>query len=73
MTKEPLIRAGTYRHYKGGIYKVIAIAKHTETGEEMVVYRSLDDERQLWVRPLEMFRERIKVDGKPVPRFEFIE
>jgi hypothetical protein len=73
MTKEPLIRAGIYRHYKGGMYKVIAIAMHTETREEMVVYRSLDDERQLWVRPLEMFRERIKVDGKPVPRFEFIE
>lgn len=73
MTKDPLIRAGIYRHYKGGIYKVIAIAMHTETREEMVVYRSLDDERQLWVRPLEMFREKVKVDGKPVPRFEFIE
>ena len=73
MTKEPLNRAGTYRHFKGGMYKVIAIAKHTETGEEMVVYRSLDDERQLWVRPLAMFKEKVKVDGKPVPRFEFIE
>jgi hypothetical protein len=73
MTKEPLIRAGIYRHYKGGMYKVIAIAKHTETREEMVVYRSLDDERQLWVRPLEMFREMVKVEGKQVPRFEYVE
>ncbi|MBU0578200.1 DUF1653 domain-containing protein [Patescibacteria group bacterium] len=70
MIKKSLIRAGTYKHYKGGLYKVISIAKHTETGEDMVVYRSLDKERQLWVRPLEIFREKVKVEGKLIPRFE---
>ena len=73
MTKKPLIRAGLYRHYKGGLYKVIAIARHSETQEDMVVYRAKGDEHQLWVRPLEMFREKVKVEGKLVPRFELIE
>lgn len=72
MTKEPIIRAGIYKHYKGGLYKVISIAKHTETKEDMVVYKSVNDEHQLWVRPLEIFREKVKVEGKEVPRFEFI-
>jgi hypothetical protein len=69
---KPLIRAGIYRHFKGGLYKVISVAKHTETNEEMVVYKSVNDEHQLWVRPLEMFNEKVKVEGKLVPRFEFI-
>ena len=72
MVKKSLIRAGTYKHYKGDLYKVISIAKHTETGEDMVVYRSTNGERQLWVRPLEIFKEKVKVEGKMVPRFEFI-
>ena len=72
MVKKPLIRAGIYKHYKGGLYKVISIAKHTETRENMVIYRSLKDEQQLWARPLEMFREKVKVEGKEIPRFEFI-
>lgn len=72
MIKKPLIRAGTYKHFKGGLYKVISIAKHSETLEKMVVYRSLKDEDQLWVRPLEMFKEKVEVEGKLVPRFEFI-
>jgi hypothetical protein len=69
--KKPLIRAGVYKNYKGSLYKVISIAKHTETKEDMIVYKSIDD-KQLWVRPLEIFKEKVKVDGKPVPRFEFI-
>jgi len=70
--KKPLIRAGTYKHFKGGMYKVISVAKHSETLEDMVVYRSLKEEDQLWVRPLEMFSEKVKVEGKQIPRFEFI-
>jgi len=72
MAKAPLIRAGIYRHYEGGLYKVISIAKNTDTKEDMVVYKSVDDERQLWVRSLESFKEKIKVEGKLVPRFEYI-
>ena len=72
MIKQPLIRAGIYQHYKGDKYKVISIAKHTETKEEMVIYRSLEDEQQLWVRPLSAFTEMIKVEGKTIPRFQFI-
>jgi hypothetical protein len=71
--KNPLIRAGIYKHYKGGFYKVISIAKHTETKEDMVVYKSVNDEHQLWVRPLKMFNEKVKVDGKEIPRFQYIE
>lgn len=73
MDKKPLIRAGTYKHYKGGIYKVISIAKNSESHENMVIYRSLENERQLWVRPLDMFKEKVKVNGKEVQRFEFIQ
>ena len=80
MIKKPLIRAGTYKHFKGGMYKVISIAKHSETHEDMIVYRSLKDEDQLWVRPLAMFVEKVKIpartgtggEGKMVQRFEFI-
>ena len=70
--KKPLIRAGIYKHYKGDLYKVISIARHTDTKEDMVVYKSVNDERQLWVRPLEDFREKVKIGGKLVPRFEYI-
>ena len=70
--KKSLIRAGTYKHHKGGLYKVIGIAKHSETRENMVIYRTINDEHQLWVRPLEMFMDKVKIDGKFVPRFKFI-
>ena len=70
--KNPLIRAGIYKHYEGGLYKVISIAKHIDTKEDMVVYKSVNNERQLWVRSLESFKEKVKVEGKLVPRFEYI-
>ncbi|MBU0727940.1 DUF1653 domain-containing protein [Patescibacteria group bacterium] len=73
MTKKSLIRAGVYKHYKGGIYKVISIAKHSETKEDMVVYKSLDKEHQLWVRSLKMFTEMVEVEGGKVPRFQKID
>lgn len=62
--------AGRYRHYKGNLYQVIGIARHTETEEELVVYQALYGERGLWVRPRTMFFEHVIVDGKSVPRFE---
>ncbi len=64
---------GRYRHYKGGEYDVYEIARHSETGERLVVYRPRYGERELWVRPLGMFTETLTVDGEEVPRFELIE
>ncbi len=70
--KHPLIQPGRYRHFKGGEYEVIDIARHSETEEWMVVYRPLYGERGLWVRPLEMFVDLKLVDGRQQPRFERI-
>lgn len=66
------IPLGRYRHYKGPEYIVIGIARHSETEEELVVYRQDYGERGLWVRPLSMFRETITLDGHEVPRFAYI-
>jgi RimJ/RimL family protein N-acetyltransferase len=66
------IRLGIYRHYKGNEYKVIGVAKHSETLEDMVVYKALYGERGTWVRPLSMWDNPIEVDGKTVKRFEYI-
>jgi hypothetical protein len=63
---------GSYRHYKGNDYKVMGVAKHSETGEDLVVYRPLYGERGLWVRPLSMFIEQVDVDGTWVPRFSWL-
>ncbi len=62
------IKAGLYQHYKGGVYTVIDVAKHSETLEEMVVYRS-EHFGTLWVRPTAMFFEEVEKDGQKVPRF----
>ncbi len=59
-----MIKSDTYRHYKGNTYQVIGVAKHSETDEELVVYRALYGECRLWVRPLDMFCEKIDVKGK---------
>lgn len=67
-----LVINGIYRHYKGNEYKVISVAKHSETLEEMVVYRALYGEMGLWVRPKTMFLESINKDGKEIERFSFI-
>ncbi|MDD2785587.1 MAG: DUF1653 domain-containing protein [Patescibacteria group bacterium] len=61
---------GKYKHYSGKEYEIVGIAKHSETLEEMVVYRALYGEHQIWVRPLGMFLEDVEIDGKLVPRFE---
>jgi hypothetical protein len=68
-----MLQPGRYRHYKGKDYTVIGVARHSETEEELVVYRPEYDERGLWVRPLKMFTELVEVDGKKVPRFERID
>jgi len=68
-----ILKLGKYRHYKGKKYEVIGIAKHSETLEELVVYKALYGERQIWVRPLKMFLEEVEVDGKKIPRFSPVE
>jgi len=67
------IKLGEYEHYKGKRYRVIGVAQHSETLEELVVYQALYDEHDLWVRPLKMFIEKIEVNGKKIPRFKFLE
>ena len=68
------IKNGIYQHYKGNKYEVIGVAKHSETLEDLVVYRALYDNKvsQLWVRPLKMFTETIENDGKEIERFKYI-
>ena len=66
------IRPGRYRHYKGNEYTVLGVARHSETLEELVVYRQEYGEHGLWVRPAAMFAETVMVDGQSVPRFRWI-
>jgi len=62
-------RPGLYRHYKGNDYRVIYLARHSETQEVVVVYQALYGERGLWVRPAKMFSETVKIAGQSVARF----
>jgi hypothetical protein len=65
-----IIVGNVYEHYKGLNYKVLAIARHSETLEELVVYQALYGEGGVWVRPLAMFLEEVIIDGKSQPRFK---
>ena len=67
-----MIKPGRYRHFKGREYEVIGVAKHSETEEEMVVYRQLYGEHGLWVRPASMWEEKVERDGKTYTRFTYI-
>lgn len=69
-----MINPGIYKHYKGNVYRVIGCAKHSETLEDLVYYEALyeNSESKFWVRPLDMFLQNIEIEGKIVPRFEFI-
>lgn len=63
---------GRYRHYKGNAYVVLGVARHSETEEELVVYRQDYGDHSLWVRPRAMFEEQLEVDGRQIPRFAFV-
>ncbi len=64
---------GIYKHYKGNLYEVLGVARHSETEESHVVYKTLYGDYSMWVRPLGMFRELVSFEGEQVPRFSFVE
>ena len=66
------MRPGKYKHYKGSFYQVLGVAKHSETGEDLVVYQCLYGDFSLWVRHLFMFEEEVEVEGRRVKRFEWV-
>lgn len=65
------VKPGKYRHFKGNEYEVLGVAKHSETQEELVIYKSLHD-GALWARPKAMFLETVTKEGKTFPRFEYV-
>ncbi len=67
-----VIRPGRYRHFKGKEYRVLTVAKHSETLEDMVVYQALYGDRHFWVRPAAMWEEIVEKDGKRFRRFEYV-
>jgi hypothetical protein len=64
------VKPGKYHHFKGGLYEVLGVARHSETEEELVVYRTRQGD--LWVRPKAMFLEVVTHDGREVPRFTYL-
>lgn len=66
------ILLGVYRHFKNNRYEVIGFAKHSETMEDMVIYKAQYGNRETWVRPLTLFVGDVEIDGKAVKRFEYI-
>lgn len=73
-TRNMEVKLGKYQHYKGGMYKVLGVGKHSETLEDLVVYESLHENEtsKLWVRPAEMFFEEVEINGKKMPRFKYV-
>lgn len=68
------IKKGVYEHFKGKKYRLLAVAKHSETLEDLVVYQALYGDGGIWVRPLSMWNEQVlKPDGTKCPRFRFID
>ena len=61
-----------YRHYKGNEYTVLGVVRHSESLEELVLYRQEYGDHGLWVRPKEMFSQTVKIEGQDVPRFQFV-
>ncbi|WP_018609106.1 DUF1653 domain-containing protein [Uliginosibacterium gangwonense] len=69
LTPLPTLKPGTYRHFKGGEYEVVGVARHSETQEPLVIYRPLYNASGLWARPYAMFVEEVEHEGRLIPRF----
>ncbi len=69
---QSIVVGALYEHYKGFRYKVLAIARHSETLEELVVYQALYGEKGVWIRPLSMFSENVTINGQSLPRFKLV-
>jgi len=69
---ESQIKLGKYRHFKGKDYEVLGVAKHSETKEELVIYKKLYDDHSMWARPLSMFIEEVERDGYKGLRFKYV-
>jgi hypothetical protein len=68
------MKRGIYKHYKGNLYQVFHVATHSETREELVVYQCLYGDYSMWVRPLAMFQEKVKLEsGVELSRFELVQ
>ena len=70
--KPHILKSGLYQHYKGPQYKVLYVATHSETNEQLVIYQALYGEYGIWARPLSMFTETIEKDGKTIARFAYL-
>lgn len=66
------LKSGLYQHYKGPQYKVLYVATHSETQEQLVIYQALYGEFGIWARPLSMFLETVEKDGQIIPRFAYL-
>lgn len=69
----PTLQLGTYRHYKGKLYEVLGVVRHSETLAPLVLYRPMQGDGTIWVRPFEMFVESIEIQGVRQPRFAHID
>lgn len=68
----PQLPLGRYQHHKGGLYDVLGVVRHSETLAPLVLYRPVESDGTLWVRPFDMFTEQVPIDGRSVTRFRFL-